>query len=210
MKAEKPFYFHWEEEKRLYLRCMRPEDKLLIREVFMHRISERSMYTRFFTSNRRLTEQQLDYLTHVDNQDHLGWLAWDASQWPWGETRESLEDAIGGASFFRDPAEPEAAEVSVTIVDAWQRRGIGTLLLGLMCLLAERRGIKFFTAVMVQENSPVVQSMRLLGAEVGQDAGNFIIRMPLHLSLDYLPEHELHRQFLRLLSKLRAALPAVE
>ena len=93
------------------------------------KLSSRSRHTRFFAPPEELDEDDLDYLTLLDYDDHyaLAAFALDAPGRP----------GIGVARYVRERDCPSHAEVAVTVLDGYQRRGLGTLL---MRLLACDRG----------------------------------------------------------------------
>jgi hypothetical protein len=49
---------------------LRPTDKELLRTGFEH-LSSESRYARFFTPKSSLSDGELDYLTVVDQEDHV-------------------------------------------------------------------------------------------------------------------------------------------
>jgi Acetyltransferase (GNAT) family len=67
------------------------------------------------------------------------------------------------ARFIRNPREPDEAEVAVTVVDSWQRRGLGTTLLREMVQRAAEEGIRHFTAEILAENRPMLTLAHWLG-----------------------------------------------
>jgi GNAT superfamily N-acetyltransferase len=67
----------------------------------------------------KLTEGMVRYLTEIDHHDHEAIIALD----------EQTGEGIGVARYVRDQERPEVAEVAVTVIDDWQGRGLGTLLL---------------------------------------------------------------------------------
>jgi RimJ/RimL family protein N-acetyltransferase len=137
------------------VRPVRPADAPLLAEGFA-RLSAESRRLRFLTDKVELTPAELRYFTEVDHHDHeaLGAL--------------SLVDGrgLGVARFIRDPDDPESAEVAITVVDAWQRRGLGTELLRLLTERARAEGVHRFTAMVAADNDAVVGLLTTLGAEV--------------------------------------------
>jgi RimJ/RimL family protein N-acetyltransferase len=134
------------------VRAIRPDDAPGLAEAF-EQLSETSRYRRFFVVKPRLSEETLAYLTGVDHHDHeaLVALAPDSGQ------------LVGVARFIRCPGRPDQAEVAVTVIDPWQRRGLGTVLL---CELAQRaatEGIRHFTAEILAENLPMLTLARRVG-----------------------------------------------
>ena len=71
---------------------------------------------------------------------------------------------VGIARYVRCADDPQAADIAVTVVDGWQRRGLGTELLRLLCDRARQEGICRFTAEVAADNAAVLALLRNLSA----------------------------------------------
>jgi RimJ/RimL family protein N-acetyltransferase len=134
------------------IRTLRPGDGPGLAEAF-EQLSETSRYRRFFAVKPRLSEESVAFFTDVDHRDHEALAAM---------TPDSRQ-LVGVARFIRNSGKPDQAEVAVTVIDSWQRRGLGTVLL---CELAQRaaaEGIRHFTAEILAENRPMLTLARRLG-----------------------------------------------
>ncbi len=98
------------------------------------------------------SEGRLAYLFEVDYVDHFVWVVTDGVEGP----------VVADARFIRDEDDPSSAEVALTVADAYQNRGIGTLLLGALAVAARVDGIKRFHARVLADNPPA----RVLGDKV--------------------------------------------
>ena len=70
---------------------------------------------------------------------------------------------MGVAWYVRHANDPQTAEIAVTVVDAWQSRGLGTELLAKLADRARAEGIHRFTALVAADNAAVaglLHSMR--------------------------------------------------
>ncbi len=150
------------------LRPIEPSDRADVERLYGE-LSERSRRHRFWSAPPRLSTFLLDKLTNADGVDHVAWcfLGDDDPQ------------AVGGASFWRFPDEPDAAEFAVTVMDDAQRHGIGTLLLAKLWLEARARGIARFRAVALLENTRLANWMRAVGATVEAAANQWEVELPL-------------------------------
>ncbi len=92
-------------------------------------LSERSRFLRYHTPVPRLTGPMGRHLSAVRPGEHEVLVA------------EVRGRPVGLARWIRDPQQPEVAEFSVEVVDAYHRRGIGGSLLRLACDTAATCGI---------------------------------------------------------------------
>lgn len=136
---------------RVQLRALRRDDRDALVAMF-DQLSDDSRYRRFFTVKPRLSEPTLDYLADVDHHDHEALVAVA----PGG-------DLVGVARFIRDPQRPDAAEFAVTVVDSWQGRGLGTVLLRRLSARAADEGVRHFTADILVSNKPMLELVQTLG-----------------------------------------------
>jgi GNAT superfamily N-acetyltransferase len=144
------------------LAAIGPDDERRIRDGFRD-LSERSKYWRYFRESAELTEADVAGLIHADQVRHVAWGARDPS-------REG-EPGLGLARLMRDAADadPFTAELAVVVLDASQRRGIGTLLLAAVALRADELGLRTIRAVALPENDVLSHWLRGLGAVMSYD-----------------------------------------
>lgn len=137
---------------RVRIRQGRPTDAELLVRGFA-RLSPDSRYRRFLRPLPELDEGTVRYLTDVDHNEHEAMVALD----------EESQEGLGVARYVRDPERPDAAEVAVTVIDDWQGRGLGTLLLEVISARARQEGIKTFTALVLAENRDMLDLIAGLG-----------------------------------------------
>lgn len=144
--------------QRVLLRLMRPTDKQLLREGFA-RLSPDSRYARFMAPKARLTEGELDYLTNVDGVDHFAM----------GAIRRHLmssPEGAGSARFVRLRDKPDTAEPAITVVDDYQGKGLGSILLQRLIEAAWERDIRWFCTELLAENTASKRMMEALSPAV--------------------------------------------
>ena len=117
------------------------------------RLSPESRYRRFLVPMARLSDEMLDYLVKVDHHDHEALVALDVA----------TGEGAGVARYVRLADRPEVAEAAVTVADDWQGRGLGTMLLELLAGRARQEGITRFTALMLAENTDMMELLENLG-----------------------------------------------
>jgi GNAT superfamily N-acetyltransferase len=127
-------------------------DKQLLLRAF-ERLSPESRYRRFLVPMPELTEAMAQYLTEVDHHDHEAIIALD----------EETGEGIGVVRYVRITERRDAAEFAVTVIDDWQRRGVGTLLLGVLSARARAESITTFTALMLASNQEMMEVLHSLG-----------------------------------------------
>jgi GNAT superfamily N-acetyltransferase len=126
------------------------------RELLVHglyRLSPGSSYRRFLSASPVFTSEMLRELTDVDHRDAEAMLALD----------EGGSEGLGIARYVRDAERSDVAEVALTVIDDWQGRGLGTLLLRVISGRARDEGIKTFTARMLTENRRMRHLLERLG-----------------------------------------------
>jgi GNAT superfamily N-acetyltransferase len=163
---------------RVAVRPVRSSDKEIIADGFS-RMGERSRYQRFMTVRDALSAGELRYLTEVDHHDHEALLAFDA------ESGEGL----GVARFVRNPADPTAAEAAVAVVDAWQRRGLGTALTALLANRARQEGVERFTALLLATNEGMMRMLRRLGPIRVVSRDGPVVEVEMDLPLEGIGDH---------------------
>jgi protein lysine acetyltransferase len=142
------------------IRPIRPDDKGMLSDG-LRRLSLQSVQRRFLTPKRSFSRAELRYLTEVDGRDHVALVAEN----PCADPSRRL---IAVARFVRNAAEPDTAEIAVTVGDSWQGRGLGSVLGTHLAHLARNRGIGTFTATMASENTPAHRLMARLTSELRQ------------------------------------------
>ena len=116
-----------------------------------------SRFRRFRQRIDRLTYEQLVALTRIDHESHEALVAIDAA----------TGEGVGVARYVRVPDDPARAEVACTVVDPWQRRGVGSALAERLAARAGAAGIERCTALVVLGDQP---ARRLLARVVDEIA----------------------------------------
>jgi GNAT superfamily N-acetyltransferase len=120
---------------------------------FHHRLSERSIYLRFFAAKPELSDREAGYFTNVDGINRFALVAVDP---------ERPQEIIGVVSFDREGT-TERAEYAAAVEDRWQGRGLGLALTRRLIDAALKRDIRVFTGVLLPENTRMLNLLRDLG-----------------------------------------------
>ena len=184
------FYHKLHDETEVFFRQIKPEDKVRLQEGLKY-LSDESIYTRFFSPVRRLTNKQLDYLTNADQKNHIAW----------GVMCPTYPEmpGLGTCRFFRTPEKPEEAEFAITIVDEFQNRGLGTEFLALIYVLASYHGIKKLIGSALYSNLALVKRFRQIGAKVIWKKGSCDIFLPVYSDFSDFPVTKYSKIFIKML-----------
>jgi RimJ/RimL family protein N-acetyltransferase len=151
-KSRKPVLRHRLRDGTLVsLRPIGPDDKPLLEEG-MARLSPQSRRLRFMAPVDSLSRAQLVYLTEIDHRDHIAW----------GVLHDDQPVAVARIVRMNDAR--DAAELAVTVVDDFQRRGIARLLITVLAELARDLGVERFVFEALPENDPLLALLRGFGA----------------------------------------------
>ena len=156
----------------VHVRPIRPEDADRL-VAFHSRLSERTVYLRYFAPHPTLSAADLDRFTRVDHRDRVALIALLGA------------DLIGVGRYDRVTGTADA-EVAFVVDDAHQGRGIGSLLLEHLAAAARERGIQRFVAEVLAENSRMVR----IFADAGYHASYEYDSGVVHLSFPIAPTDE--------------------
>ncbi|ABW10694.1 GCN5-related N-acetyltransferase [Parafrankia sp. EAN1pec] len=203
---------HWEADVILsdggtaHIRPIRPSDGALLRP-FWSRLSQRTIYFRYFNVRRGLSDEDIARTTNVDQWVRGALVAlisgeivalahWEgrprsaadaagppnAPGAPGTPDTTSTPDAAGSRGSADDRPAPDA-EVAFLVEDAQQGRGLGSVLLEHLAAAAAERGVRRFDADVLSENQQMIR--------VFLDAGYTVARAwesgGVRLSFDIAP-----------------------
>lgn len=169
--APAPYPAHLLESRRLpdgtdiVIRPIHPEDDA-IENAFISGLSRDTAYNRLL-SGRKLTPEEIRKLTRVDYAQEMAFIAVTGSG---GQTR-----LLGVARYVRD-ADASGAEFAIVVADAWQRRGIGTLLLRTLLRHAHSAGIRRLHGITLATNQAMQNLARKFGFMQTQDRQDATVR----------------------------------
>lgn len=136
----------------IHLRPLLPEDREGVAAA-LQSTSPAFRRRRFFTAALP-SQTLLDYLVALDYVDHFAWLA---------TTGTGSFEGWGVARYVRDEARRDQAEVSFSVDEQLQGRGIGTFLMGALAVTACEAGITTMVGHVLDDNAP----MRAVFAKAG-------------------------------------------
>ena len=140
------------------VRALTRSDRALIAGAF-ERLSDRSRFLRFFSPQPRLTKRTLDALMAVDHDDHVALVALHEGS------------AVGVVRYVRDRDDRGLAHLAITVVDAYQGRGLGRALIAELLDVAAQRGIRGLVLDIHPDNHVMTALARSLGVRLGFSDG---------------------------------------
>ncbi len=161
----------------VHIRSIHSSDKQILQEG-MHHLSPRSLYYRFLTPKRELTEKELVFFTEIDYFHHVALLASVV------EDGKEIPAGVGRYVMAGNKCLPESADLGFAVSDEYQGLGIGSLLMQHLIRLARQSGVKQFTALVLPDNKKMLSVFRKSGLKVSETVNSVGV---LELVLDLEP-----------------------
>lgn len=151
----------------IHVRPIRPDDADRLRALH-DRLSPEAVYYRFFTPMPRLSDTMVERLVNVDYHDRMAIVA-------------QLGDALIAVARY-DLIDTDRAEVAFVVDDAHQGRGLGTLLLEHLIVIARANGIGRFEAQTLSDNQAMLRVFRGAGFEVKRRFDGGVVEIGFSIS----------------------------
>jgi len=146
----------------LFLRPIKVSDEPLLRDL-MHGLSDKSLFTRFFTRWRELLEGQLPDLAMIDYERAMAIAAIAIK-----DEMPEKEEFIGVGRYHINPKQ-QTAVIAIAVRDDYQNQGIGQVLLSYLTDLARRQGLLGFTAAVLADNEAMLRVFAKGGFEMKKE-----------------------------------------
>jgi acetyltransferase len=170
---------------RILFRPVTANDRERLRAAF-NRLSFESRLSRFFMPIADFSEEMLRYLTEVDQRQHVAWCAIDPALCD--------QPLVGTVRFVRRRYNPQVAEMSIEVIDAYQHKGIGTTLFCLLYILARWQGLHTLIAEVHPANRKFLNFLRRWGITGRLQDGVIEAEFPIYqdevLFSQFWPCHE--------------------
>jgi GNAT superfamily N-acetyltransferase len=147
-------------------------------------LSPESRYLRFLQPVDHLSIEELAYLTEIDYRTHFAWGA------ELGEERGHR--GIGLARYVAQRDDPTIAEAAVAVLDEFQGKGLGGILLTLLAESAHENGVRRFRSYVLSANRKVLNALDRPGIERHEENGIVRVDIPLPLPADALRDSALY------------------
>jgi len=134
------------------IRALRPDDEAEMLAA-VERTSPQSLQRRFFAMKRHFSDKERAHFMQIDFKNHVALAA---------IAREGDGQMIvGGGRFI--VFEPGVAEMAFVVVDAFQGRGLGSLLMRHLIQIARDGGLRELTAEVLPENTAMLRVFERAG-----------------------------------------------
>jgi len=185
---------------RVTARWVEPADKQRFKDG-LPQFSPQTLYRRFFAPITELSDEQIRFFTEVDQVDHVAWGVLD------DDHPELPGVAVG--RWIRSKDDPGIAEWAIIVADAYQGRGIGTLLLAVLELAAAAQGLRTLRCQVLAENDRFIKTLTAYGGAVCHEVDSVMrIDLPVYSRASQTPRTEKGMVFGRTLSTVRERLRA--
>lgn len=138
------------------IRALRPEDEAGMLAA-IGQTSAQSLQRRFFVMKRHFSDKERAYFMDIDFKNHVAIVA--------------LADESGGKAIVGGGryivTEPGRAEMGFVVIDAWQGRGIGSILMRHLMKIAGDAGLQELTAEVLAENAAMLKVFGKFGFRPG-------------------------------------------
>lgn len=141
------------------IRVLRKEDAGLERD-FIRNLSPESRWMRFLGQIGEPSDSLIRKLTELDYQHDMAFIAL---------SREGGIEHEVGVSRYSLASDGRSCECAVTVADAWQGKGLGTILMRDLIDIARRRGIRTMFSIDANENERMQELARDLGFKRERD-----------------------------------------
>jgi RimJ/RimL family protein N-acetyltransferase len=117
-------------------------------------LSTESIRYRFMGSKKEFSPEDLEYFTNVDGWNHyaIGM-----------EEQQNPNRGIAIVRLVRSLIDPVEAEIAITIIDEYHKRGLGTFLMRLIVLAASERNIKRLSFSFLPQNEAIIKLIHKIG-----------------------------------------------
>jgi len=150
------------------IRALQPDDRDQLLGA-VGRMSDGSIYRRFFSPKRGFTDQEIAYYVNVDFVNHVALVA--------VIQEEGRAVVAGGARYI--VSTPGVAEVAFAVDDIHQGQGIGALLMKHLAAIARGSGLKELFAEVLASNAAMLKVFERSGLGVSTKREQDVVHVTL-------------------------------
>jgi acetyltransferase len=132
----------------------------VIEQAFVRGLSDETRYYRFMDMLRELSPRMLKQLTDIDYHDRMALIATIA--------QGGHEEEIAVGRYCVEPG-GERCEFAIVVADAWQRRGIATMIMRKLIDAARARGLRSMFGEILTSNHRMLHFVTKFGFRTAID-----------------------------------------
>jgi GNAT superfamily N-acetyltransferase len=157
------------------IRAIRPDDKQRLLDGF-HRLKGKSIYFRFFSAKKELTEKELKFYTEVDFEHHVAIVSTIKS--------DEKENIIGVGRYIELTGNDteRVAEMAFAVDDEHQNLGVGTILFEYIVTIAQQNGISSLVADVLLENRNMLDIFKHSGFKLNKTTRSGVMHIQLSIA----------------------------
>jgi ribosomal protein S18 acetylase RimI-like enzyme len=152
------------------IRALRPEDEADMLAA-VGKTSAQSLQRRFFAMKRHFSDKERAFFMDIDFKNHVAMVA--------VAEEAGRKVIVGGGRYI--VFEPGRAEMAFVVVDTWQGRGIGSILMRHLVKIASDAGLQELTAEVLPENAAMLSVFRKFGFRPGTRKDPQTVHLALRL-----------------------------
>jgi acyl-CoA hydrolase/RimJ/RimL family protein N-acetyltransferase len=145
-----------EDGTKVKFRPIHPTDAPRMRDLF-YKLSEGTIYYRFGWNMKQLPRKQIQDFVYIDHRNEVGIV---------GTIPEAGDEEIIAFGGYYLDKKTNRAEVALVVQDKWQNYGIGTFMIRYLARIAQKDGIRGFTAEIHTTNRTMQAVMHKLNGKV--------------------------------------------
>jgi ribosomal protein S18 acetylase RimI-like enzyme len=134
------------------IRALRREDEADMLAA-VGKASAQSLQRRFFVMKRHFSDKERAFFMDIDFKNHVAIVAL--------AEEAARKVIVGGGRYI--VFKPGRAEMAFVVVDTWQGRGIGSILMRHLVKIASDAGLNELTAEVLPENAAMIKVFRKFG-----------------------------------------------
>jgi RimJ/RimL family protein N-acetyltransferase len=155
------------------IRALRPEDEAAMLAA-LAQTSPQSLQRRLFAMKRHFSDKERAFFMEVDFSNHVALvvLAEEAGK----------HVIVGGGRYI--VFQPGRAEMAFVVIDAWQGRGVGSILMRHLVNIAGNAGLHALTAEVLPENAAMLNVFGKFGFKPASHRDPQTVHLVLNLEQD--------------------------
>jgi GNAT superfamily N-acetyltransferase len=153
------------------IRALRQEDEADMLAA-IGQTSAQSLQRRFFVMKRHFSDKERAFFMDIDFKDHVAIVAL--------ADEADRKAIVGGGRYI--VFEPGRAEMAFVVIDAWQRRGVGSILMRHLVKIARDAGLQELTAEVLPENAAMLKVFGKFGFRPGSHRDPRTVHLELKLA----------------------------